>query len=235
MYHYLLNHHGNHAKVAEIMSRFGEVYLDEGRDRAGNSVHWLRFPEYNIVDLLYAYKDRADGGLGLGSKQQSYSLNNVAMYELGLTKYEYAAEGLTLDQLYEKDPLNFLLYNLYDTVLVYKINKKTEIIELYNSQRRKMHTPLGSALRGSSPLFDTFIYGTLKNQGKYVRWGINNESSFGISAEELSTIPKVKTITKINWNIDSMDSRTCSKLMNKFQGALNICAIKPINLLKTHI
>ena len=49
------------------------------------------------------------GGLGLGKKLQSYALNNVAKVELGLTKYEYKAEGLTLDQLYEQDPKNFLL------------------------------------------------------------------------------------------------------------------------------
>ena len=45
----------------------------------------------------------------VGKKSQSYALNAIAQKELGLIKYEYKAEGLTLDQLYEQDPLNFAL------------------------------------------------------------------------------------------------------------------------------
>ena len=47
------------------------------------------------------------GGLGLGRKLNSYKLQNIASSELGITKYEYAAEGYAnLDQFYLKDPLN---------------------------------------------------------------------------------------------------------------------------------
>ena len=45
----------------------------------------------------------------VGKKSQSYALNAIAQKELGLVKYEYKAEGLSLDQLYEQDPLNFAL------------------------------------------------------------------------------------------------------------------------------
>lgn len=71
--------------------------------------------------------------MGLGKKSQSYALNAIAQKELGLIKYEYKAEGLTLDQLYEQDPLNFALYNLWDTVLAYKIDKKAGLIDLYEN------------------------------------------------------------------------------------------------------
>ena len=45
----------------------------------------------------------------VGKKSQSYALNAIALKELNLHKYEYKAEGLTLDALYEQDPLNFAL------------------------------------------------------------------------------------------------------------------------------
>jgi len=41
------------------MSKF-ECEIEDTRDRAGNSVHRVRLAEYNIVDLMYSYKDRAD-------------------------------------------------------------------------------------------------------------------------------------------------------------------------------
>lgn len=219
LYQFLLNSLGNETEVSKIMSRFSEVSVENGRDRAGNSVRWIRIPEFNIADLMYCYKARDDGGLGLGKKAQSYALNNIALSELGLQKFEYKSEGLTLDQFYEQDPLNFLLYNLWDTVLVQRIDQKTGIIDLYNMQRRKMCTPLSLALRGSSPLFDTYIYGDLKQKNTYVRWGINNEGSFAIPEKEISQIPKITGSKKINWSVSYMTSRETSKILNRFPGA----------------
>ena len=40
------------------MSKFGECEVNDLNDRAGNKVHRLNLPEYNIVDLMYSYKDR---------------------------------------------------------------------------------------------------------------------------------------------------------------------------------
>ena len=151
----------------------------------------------------------------------SYSLNNISFVELGLQKYEYKSEGLTLDQFYEQDPMGFLLYNLWDTVLAYKIDAKTGMIDLYNMQRRKMCTSLGPALKGSSILFDTYIYGNLKEHNKYIRWGINSENSFGITEVEISHIPKVMSQTKMTWNVSHMDHRLCSRVLNRFPGAWN--------------
>ena len=58
LYHYLLTHLGRDEEVGKVMSNFGEVYIDNSKDRAGNEIHWVRFPEYNLVDLMYCYKDR---------------------------------------------------------------------------------------------------------------------------------------------------------------------------------
>ena len=61
MYSRLLTLLGDHNEVAKVMSKFGEVEVNRtDRDRAGNTVCRVKFPEYNVVDLLYSYKDRAD-------------------------------------------------------------------------------------------------------------------------------------------------------------------------------
>lgn len=220
MYHYLLTHfHGDHDAVANVMSQFGELKVEDDRDRAGNKVHRLKFPEFNVVDLLTCYMPRDDGGLNLGQKLSSYTLNNVSNEELGLTKFEYKSEGLTLDQFYEKDPLNFLIYNLWDVVLVYKLDKKMELISLYNMQRRKLTTALGASLRGSSALFDTYLYGNLKEHDSYLRWGINSENNFSISEKDIRGFPKSSTKTNIDWTITSVDSKTCSKMLGRYPGA----------------
>ncbi len=61
LYARLLTLLGDHNEVAKVMSKFGEVERNTSdKDRAGNTVCRLKLPEYNIVDLLYCYKDRAD-------------------------------------------------------------------------------------------------------------------------------------------------------------------------------
>lgn len=219
LYQHLLYHLKDEEKVNNTLSNFGIVELKDGRDRAGNTVRWVQIIDYPIVDMMYCYKARDDGGLNLGTKLNSYSLQNIAKIELGLSKVEYKSEGLTLDQFYEEDPLNFGLYNLWDTSLIVKLDRKMGMIDLYNMQRRKMKTTLSSALRGASPLFDTYVYSVLENNNRYVRWGINNETNFNISAKEIKLIPQVLSKSKIKWSVDEMDARLCGKLISRFPGA----------------
>ena len=93
------------------------------------------------------------------------------------------------------------------------------MIDLYNMQRRKMKTPLGSALRGSSILFDTNIYGTLKEKNEYIRWGINEENGFGIYERDIQKIPKPKTKLKLTWSVTEMEQQKCSQILTRVSGA----------------
>jgi len=220
LYKYLLyNCHNQHEQVAKIMSRFESVELRPGRDRAGNETLWVNIADFPVVDMLYSYRAREDGGLGLGKKLQSYSLKNISTIELGLTKLEYASEGLTLNQLYEQKPLDFFLYNLWDTALIVKLDRKMELISLYNLQRRKMRTSLSSALRGSSILFDTYVFSELYKEKKYVRWGINSETSFNITKYDIDRIIQPKSKSKINWNVEEIYSKKISQILTRFPGA----------------
>lgn len=220
LYQNLFYHYGSHQEVANIMSRFNSIKLEKTRDRAGNDVNWIRFTEFILMDMMYLYKDRSDGGLGLGRKLNSYKLQNIASSELGITKYEYAAEGYAnLDQFYLKDPLNFFLYNIWDVALIVKLDEKMGMIDLYNMQRRKMKTSLSAAMRGSSPLFDTFIYNNLSDNKKYIRYGISSEKNFAISSKDIEKYIKPQSSKKIKWTIDKIDARTTSKLLSRFAGA----------------
>lgn len=70
LYHRLLTLLGSHEEVSKVMSKF-ECEIEDTRDRAGNSVHRVRLAEYNIVDLMYSYKDRADGKFFLVDKYKN--------------------------------------------------------------------------------------------------------------------------------------------------------------------
>lgn len=63
-------------------------------------------------------------------ERHSYKLNSIAEIELGETKVEY--EG-TLDELYNDDFKKFLEYNIQDTRLLDKLDKKLQFVDLANS------------------------------------------------------------------------------------------------------
>ena len=63
-------------------------------------------------------------------ERHSYALNSIAEIELGETKIAY--EG-TLDDLYNDDFKKFLEYNIQDTRLLDKLDKKLQFIDLANS------------------------------------------------------------------------------------------------------
>lgn len=75
--------------------------------------------DYMAIYKKYNYEER-----------HSYALNAIAEVELGETKVAY--EG-TLDELYNDDFKKFLEYNLQDTRLLDKLDKKLQFIDLANS------------------------------------------------------------------------------------------------------
>lgn len=220
MYNHLLYHLGDHDKVAKVMSKFGVLNISPGRDRAGNPIKRIKFSEFVLMDMLTLYKTRDDGGMGLGQKLSSYKLHNIAEKEIGITKYEYAADGYTgFDDFYEGDPLNFYLYNLWDTALIVKLDQKMGMIDLYNMQRRKMRVSLENAMFGSAILYDTFLYSELNKQNKHVRFDISNERSFSISKEYVDKYLKPAGSKKITWNVTEVDQKSISTAINRFSGA----------------
>jgi len=201
----------NEVEIGKILSKFGKIKVE----KFGNEF-LIKIPEYPILDLLYAYKPRDDGGLNMGSKQSSYALDFVAEEELSLKKKEYKSEGMSLDHFYERDPINFLLYNIIDVALCVRMNDKLRHIESYNLLRRLMKTSFTSSLRGSSILFDTYVNYKLNEEGKYTRFGILDETTLSISEDEISTlfIPKLMKKT-----IKDVSQQTFRSITGHFAGA----------------
>jgi len=86
-------------------------------------------PTYDLlgrvhIDYLQLYKKYNY------EERHSYALNAIADIELGETKVQY--DG-TLDELYNDDFKKFLEYNIQDTRLLDRIDKKLQFIDLANS------------------------------------------------------------------------------------------------------
>lgn len=76
-------------------------------------------------------------------ERQSYSLDNIAEAELGERKVEYSG---TLHQLYNNDFKLFLEYNIQDTMLLDKLDKKLQYIDLANTIAHDTCVPIPAAM-----------------------------------------------------------------------------------------
>jgi DNA polymerase elongation subunit (family B) len=201
----------NESEVGKILSIFGLVKINKmGED------YIVSIPEMPVADLLYLYKPREDQGLNMGEKQASYSLDYIAEAELDLKKKEYKSEGMSLDTFYETDPVNFLLYNIIDVILVKKLNNKLKHIDSFNLLRRLMKTSFSGALRGSSILFDTYVNYELNRQNKFVRFGIVEENTNAISEDQLTSVYIPKSMNK---TIKEVNRNEYQKITGRFFGA----------------
>ena len=180
LYYRTTNLIGSKIETDRIVSKFGYVNARE------NLIH---IPEFVIADLLYLYKPRSEMGLNLGKTQPQYTLDWVSEAELKLKKLEYKDKKMSLDELYLTDPETFLLYNIIDTILVRKLNKKLKHIDLQNLIRRVMTSTFSQSLSGSSVIFDTLVFQKLSNAGKFVRFGINNEQTRSLDIDDVKDFP----------------------------------------------
>ena len=201
----------NEVEIGKILSLFGKIKVE----KFGNEF-LIKIPEMPVSDLMYLYKPRDDGGLNMGSKLSSYALDFVADHELNLRKKDYKDEGMSLDTFYEKDPVNFLLYNIIDVCLCARLNQKLKHIESYNMLRRLMKTSFTSSLRGSSILFDTYVNYKLNSENKFTRFGIVEETAFSISNDEIANlyIPK-----QMKQTIKEISAATVRAILGRFPGA----------------
>lgn len=127
--------------IYEYISEFGEIEKFGTR-----SYEW---PDYLKMDLLKLYRPVDQGGSGLGKSLPNYKLNTVAKKELGITK-------LDLDDMnyeYENNIIYFLTYNLFDTLLTFKLDEKLEFLELMWMLAKYNDSPLGAAVGGRSIMY----------------------------------------------------------------------------------
>jgi len=200
-------------EAAQIMSKFGVIKKTKLRNKV-----LINISDYTDMDLAYLYRPRDEGGLNYGKKQASYALDWVADNVLNLKKLEYKGSGMTLDTFYDRDPVNFLLYNIIDVVLIKLLNEKLKHIESHNMLRRLMKTPIGVAMRGPAMLFDTMTQYNLSKDNKYTRYGLVNESNQSISAPQVTQLPKPKD-SSVKWTIQEVPEDKYRVIMSRYPGA----------------
>jgi len=201
-------------RTAQTLSKFGVV-----KTRSyGSGFVLYQIPEMPVCDVRRLYMPRNEGGLNYGKTLANYSLDAISEKELKLKKIEYNDTGMSLDQFYEHDPINFLKYNIVDVALPVRLNEKLKHIDLHNMLRRDMKTPFTASLIGVSSLFSAMFNYELEKRNQKMRWGLLAESSNSISELDIENIerPKVK---KMNWNVQKIDEPTYRKVLSRYVGA----------------
>ena len=112
-------------KQANRLSCIGKTYWSPYRNR-------YSIAGVSIMDYIGLYK-RYNFGL-----ESSYTLNHIAIKELGRGKLEY--EG-SLDDLFENDLEKFIEYNITDVELVVSLDAKLQFIELSRAICHSGFTP----------------------------------------------------------------------------------------------
>jgi DNA polymerase elongation subunit (family B) len=127
--------------IYNYISEFGEV------SKFGERTY--DWPDYIKVDILNLYKPVDQGGSGFGQSLPNFKLNTVAKEELGITKLDL--EDMNWE--YENNIVRFLTYNLFDTLLTFKLDEKLQFLEL-NWMLAKYNTaPMSSAINGRSIMY----------------------------------------------------------------------------------
>ena len=103
--------------------------------------------------------------------RHSYRLDFIGEMEVGETKTQY--EG-TLDQLYNNDFKEFIVYNRQDTMLLYKIHAKLKFLELAN-QIAHENTVLLPTVMGSVAMIEMAIFNEAHERGLVIPDKIRKE------------------------------------------------------------
>jgi len=216
-------------QTAKIMSKFGVVTETKYGNDNIDDMPIVKIVEYSIADMMYLYKPRDEGGLNYGKKQASYSLDWVANAELSKRKINVKDEGLSLDSVYEKEPVMFTFYNVIDTDLVRELWQTLDIANLHNVIRRLMKAPFDYSLRGAAVYFDTFVLYKLLPNLKLPRYKLTTEIAQNISVKEQEKISlpvggllknkKMTSSKKKEFEYKPITSNEYIKYLSKYPGA----------------
>lgn len=114
-----------------IASRMYKLYMDPNELSPlkyvdGDTKFYIKWAGYVILDMLTLYKNFTYHTM------ESYTLDDVAEYELGENKLEYDGSIVTL---WNRDPTNMIIYNIQDVRLLQKLQDKLNHINLQNEIR----------------------------------------------------------------------------------------------------
>lgn len=126
----------------------------------------FEIPDYIFVDLLKLYKPVGSGGGGLGKSLPDFKLQTVAQKELDITKLDLPG-GFRYNYL--NNIVGYLTYNMFDTLLTFKLDEKLMFLELMFDLSKYNNATMGATINGRSILYlyrNDLMY---KTQNKVVR------------------------------------------------------------------
>ena len=141
----------------DIITDFGEV-----RNYSGS----YSIIDYTNVDLLYLYKPIDAQGAGYGKSLPDYKLNTIAKKELKITKLEL--EGNFWDS-FHNNIVNFLTYNMLDTILTFKLDDKLKFTELIFELGKHNESTFSKSVMGRSLMFKDRNNHLYTTKGKLIR------------------------------------------------------------------
>jgi len=112
----LADYRGWSSSNAKVSAKNGRVYI----------------PGREILDMYKAYRKMVDPAEG---KKDSYTLDNIGFTELKLRKIVH--EG-SVGQLWMRDPLAALIYNMRDSEICYFLDNVKGIFNNFDTQRREV-------------------------------------------------------------------------------------------------
>jgi DNA polymerase elongation subunit (family B) len=180
-----------------------------------------------IHDMMLLYKKFAM------TNQESYSLDFISKTELGEGKLEYKDnETKSLHELYEKDYLHFIEYNIQDTLLLYELENKLGYIGL--ALKLQYLTKSNSKdIYGTVKMVDSLIYNELKKQkiaaplakpdvqsrayeGAYVEKPIPGMHDWLITYDYASLYPSIMRA----WNMSTFKIKSWYEVPEEVQNAI---------------
>lgn len=144
---YIYNRLPKLAIQQELLSTFGEVYLDVER-------YVCHLPGLVAIDQDFLYRTFTF------TKMENYKLGFIAQHELGVTKVDLP---LPFNEMYWKMLNTTIEYNVRDTELLDKLEKKLEHINLMNELRIICNTSFDAV--SSFGQTDSIMVSYLKNKG----------------------------------------------------------------------
>lgn len=128
----------------------------------------FEIPDYNLVDLLVLYKPVDAGGNGFGRSLPDFRLDTIAKRELGIKKLDLDEDFV---YSYENNIINYLTYNLLDTLITFKLDEKLKFLEQIFSLASINSAPLGATIRGRSMMFSARNNKHYMDKGNILRHG----------------------------------------------------------------
>ena len=144
-----------------------------------------------VLDYMALYKKYME------EKQERYSLDHIADVEIGLQKLPYKGN---LTDLFKTDPQKYIEYNIWDSELVYLLDKKLKLIELAQTvayESRALYQDVYSPVK----IWDILVYNALLKKGTQIppnRKNTKDELPGGFVREPKLGIIKWVTIFDVN-------------------------------------